>query len=389
MRELCEILERVRALAARPAPAALATIVRAEGSSYRREGARMLLEADGTATGVLSGGCLEADLARAAAAAIAAGAPRTVIYDLQAEEEAVWGFGLGCEGKVTLLVEPLDAAARSRLARELETLLVARREVRTAIVFAAESATGRVDVPAVAERLEAETCAPAWRESARAALDALEPGEARAVRLDAPGGGAAWALIESLLPPPHLLVFGGERDAAPLLALGRELGWETTVVVARPPERSAAARLARYARLVVAAPRQLARAGVELSPRTAAVVATHRYLDDLAFLGELAAAAAAGEAAPAYLAVLGPARRRDRLLADLERQGHAAGAPPLAGLHGPAGLALGGRSPVEVALSIVAEIQAALAGGAVRPLSAPAAAREAGELALPPGGSRR
>jgi xanthine dehydrogenase accessory factor len=111
MRELREILARARALSAAGSPAALATIVAVEGSSYRREGARLLLEPDGEATGVLSGGCLERDLARAAAEVVAGGAARTLVYDLTADDEAIYGLGLGCAGRVTLLVEPLAGAA--------------------------------------------------------------------------------------------------------------------------------------------------------------------------------------------------------------------------------------------------------------------------------------
>ena len=446
------MLERVRALGAGERPAALATLVEVAGSSYRREGARMLIEAGGGAVGVLSGGCLERDLERAAAAACAEGAPRTVVYDLQAEEEAVWGFGLGCEGKVTLLVEPLEGKARERLETTLATILEHRRELRIATLFDCHGSPAAAlgeslflvrDRESSSERqverqkgkdegfIEgkdfgrgalrpdsgAETAAPSplqwnpfvfhplpsfaedpkdqglvegknsgcggsgvepggetvalpffhWKDSAFRLLLGLAPGEARAERIvDVAGGGSVALLLESLLPPPHLVVVGGERDVSPLLRLGRELGWETTAVVARPsPE--AEARLAPHARFVVCAARELASGtAVELSSRTAVVIATHRYLDDLAYLGELAAAGAD----VGYLAVLGPARRRERLLADLVRQGHATGSAPLALLRGPAGLALGGRSPVEVALSIVAEIQAVLSGGAGRPLSA-------------------
>jgi len=452
MRELRDLLERCRAIRSEGRPAALATIVAVEGSSYRREGARMLIEPGAAPTGVLSGGCLESDLEKAAEAAIAERRPRLVVYDLQAEEEAIWGFGLGCAGKVTLLVEPLPATgvAATRLERALSAPIDSRRELRLAtIVTAHDDETGLLagdflwlaqppaaareidqkderpfgletktkaktsteedgaraplpgehgvvgsgDVESGGARPDLASTAPAiplhwkslpllstlslaklsssvsgfatelpvaFRDFVAAELAGLAPGEARSARW-AGAEGEVSLLFESLLPPVHLLVVGGERDVAPLLRLGRELGWETTVVDARGAAGTRK-RLAPLARYVAAAPRELA-ARVELSPRTAVVVATHRYLDDLAFLGELAAAPLG------YLAVLGPARRRERLLADLERLGHSRDVGALAALHGPAGLALGGRSPGEVALSVVAEIQAALAGADARPLS--------------------
>jgi len=474
MREIRELLERCRAIRSEGRPAALATIVEVEGSSYRREGARMLIEPGSASTGVLSGGCLERDLEKAAAAVLEARCSRLVVYDLQAEEEAIWGFGLGCAGKVTLLVEPLPATgvAATRLERALSTPIDSRRELRLATVVAAggdetglvagdflwlaqppaaaraddeiderpfdsetkrraetsmEGDEARAPRPGVSDvvdpseveagdaRPDLASTAPAtphhwkslpllstlslaklsssvssfatelpvaFRDFVAAGLAGLAPGEVRTARW-AGAEGEVTLLLESLLPPVHLLVVGGERDVAPLLRMGRELGWETTVVDAHGAEATRE-RLAPLARYVAVAPRELA-ARVELSPRTAVVVATHRYLDDLAFLGELAAAPLG------YLAVLGPARRRERLLADLERLGHPRNAGALAALHGPAGLALGGRSPGEVALSVVAEIQAALAGADARPLSVAAAAERSSSVEARPTGdpSRR
>jgi xanthine/CO dehydrogenase XdhC/CoxF family maturation factor len=410
MREHRELLARSRELRAAKRPGALATLVAVEGSSYRREGARMLLVADGGATGVLSGGCLEADLQKAANGILADPdrTPRLVTYDLRAEQEALWGFGLGCSGKVSLLVEPLDGRAGERLERALSATIEQRTGVRQATVYAttppADASVGETlllldDEPVKGPREQAEkdskerdsieesgaggpnrergphpedpdpSSFPDWKSFSFSSLGFLHPGEARSVRwIDPESDSSVALLVESLLPPPHLLVIGGERDVAPLLRLGRELGWETTVIDTRASGAAEArlAPLASYVALPVAgaASGGLATA-VELSSRTAVVVATHRYLDDLAFLGELAGSGVG------YLAVLGPVARRERLLADLDRRGQAPGSGALAHLRGPAGLALGGRSPEEVALAIVAEIQATLAGADARPLSEP------------------
>jgi xanthine/CO dehydrogenase XdhC/CoxF family maturation factor len=328
VRDLVELLARLRGLGP-GATAVLVTLVEVQGSSYRRAGARLLVEADGRLTGVLSGGCLERDLHRLALETLEQGAPRTVRYDLAADDEIFWGFGTGCAGELTLRLEPLTDALRARTLDWLETLLELRREVRVVTVY---------------------------------------------------GAGDSERLVESLSPPPHLLLVGAERDAPPLLRLARELGWAATVVDPRPTD-AAAARVAGLARYLGLAPRReaLAAEGVEHSARTAAVLATHRYLDDLAWLGELVPAPLG------YLAVLGPAARRERLLADLARQGRLASGADAAKVRGPAGLALGGRTPEEVALSIVAEIQATLspesggaAGAAVDPLSTRAASSRDG-----------
>lgn len=352
MRDWVDLAARLAELPA-GAPAVLATVVRVEGSSYRREGARLLVEPDGRLTGVLSGGCLERDVGEQAAAALAAGAARVVRYDLTPDEEAIWGFGTGCAGKVDLLLEPLDAALRERWHRRFARLLERRAELALVTVWAASG----VATPRPGDSAEIDgDAAPDW---ARHALENLPAGSSRPVRVESDGR-TIEVLAERLLPPVHLLVVGAERDAPAMVRLAGELGWAATVVDPRPTD-AAAGRFLGLARYVSPTPAALA-AEVELSARTAAVLATHRYLDDLAYLEPLAAAGVG------YLALLGPVRRRERLLADFARR-----RPELAGalatrLHGPAGLDLGGRAPAEVALAVVAEAQAALHGRGARPL---------------------
>lgn len=429
MRELRELVARARTLTASGAPAALATIVHVDGSSYRREGARMLLEPDGSATGVLSGGCVERELVPVAAEVMASGHARTVTFDLTAENEAIWGTGSGCQGRVTLLVEPLFAAGSRTTFAVLGEALDERREARIATVYGCST-----DLIALGERLKEEEVEEeedkenkekkkgfiegkdlnGWRRVAGALLSDLSPGVARSARVNVgeggdASGGSVELLLESIVAPVRLVVIGGERDLVPLVRLGVELGWEVVVVDSRAGA-GVAERFAGLAPLVVAAPRALGAGGgggdprLALDARTAVVVATHRYLDDLAWLGALAAieparrtgnnraprasrsmegdrdggTVAASEAqrggssfspsmkAFGYFGLLGPERRRERLLADLSRQGIAL---DRARLHGPAGLALGGRAPEEVALAIVAEIQAALSGGSGGALS--------------------
>lgn len=352
MRDWVDLAARLAELPA-GAPAVLATVVRVEGSSYRREGARLLVEPDGRLTGVVSGGCLERDIGEQAGAVLATGAARAVRYDLTPDDEAIWGFGTGCAGKVDLLLEPLDELLRGRWSARLERLLLQRRELALATVWS--TADDRAARTGESVELEAEG-APDW---ARRALEHLPAGASRSVSVEA-AGVALDVLAERLLPPVHLLVFGAERDAPALVRLARELGWAATVVDPRPTA-AAAARIGDLARYVSPSPATLA-TEVELSPRTAAIVATHRYLDDLAWLEPLAASAVG------HLALLGPVLRRERLLADLARRRPELVAGLAARLRGPAGLDLGGRSPAEVALAVVAEAQAALHGRSAVPL---------------------
>ena len=431
MRELRQILGRLRELERAALPAVLVTIVRVEGSSYRREGARLLVEPDGRLTGVLSGGCLERDIVALAASALARGAAGIQVYDLTADEEAIWGSGTGCAGRVTLLIEPLAAPRRQAEIQLLEMLLEKRRELRVATLYAFDGESGEPSAragdrivlsiegmaPGAARRAPGSTAdetsrlpptprrappaaeggsqetagaAPQTVASARlpdgsagappaglsfygsffsapriapalGQLHALRAGEARASELAVEGGSAA-LLCESLLPPIHLLLIGAERDVPALARLGVELGWAVTVVDPRPGD-AARARFAPEVAYAGVAPRALSSSGLEISARTAVLLATHRYLDDVAYLAEL------GSAPVGWLGLLGPVRRRERILADLARLDPALAARVRARLSSPAGLDLGGRAPEEVALSVVAEIQAHFGGRPARRLS--------------------
>ncbi|MEO8276091.1 MAG: XdhC family protein [Thermoanaerobaculia bacterium] len=303
------ILERAGELRASGVDAVLATVVEVTGSAYRREGARMLIEADGTLTGILSGGCLENDLAERAADVRTTGLPALATYDLRSPDEVLWGLGLGCGGKVTVLLERLDAAA------------------------------DRTSPLAPFERLEKD----------RQAIDVSTEFAGQVI------------LHERLLPPIALVIAGAGRDVVPVARLARELAWDTVVLDARPTA-AGRARFEGLARHLAISPRDVAQS-VRIDPFTAVLLMTHNYLDDLDWLAALLPTAAP------YLGLLGPATRRDRLVADLAQQGLALDGPMQSRLHGPAGLDLGGRAPEQVALAIVAEIQCAMSGASGDPLS--------------------
>ncbi|MCL4838092.1 MAG: XdhC family protein, partial [Thermoanaerobaculia bacterium] len=200
----------------------------------------------------------------------------------------------------------------------------------------------------------------ALRGPLEAALDAVLAGGG-AAEVAAPDGSWA-ALVEPLEPPVSLVVAGAGRDAVPAAELAARLGWEISVV--DPQGKPETAERFPDAEAVLGPPLGGLGARLRLGPRAAAVVMTHRYLDDLALLAELLPLPFG------YLALLGPRSRRERLLADLERRGLAAADAARARIRNPAGLDLGGGSPEEIALAIVAEAQAALQGRSGGPLTA-------------------
>src|SRR3989441_7935580 len=111
MKELIEILDAIDRFRAKGEPMALATIVGVRGSTYRREGARLLLTRSQQMVGNISGGCLESDVMVVADEVMASGKARLATYDLTADDDVVWGLGLGCNGAVDIFVEPVDPSA--------------------------------------------------------------------------------------------------------------------------------------------------------------------------------------------------------------------------------------------------------------------------------------
>ena len=322
MKELPTI---VAALLANDAqPAVLATLVRVEGSSYRRPGARLLVRADGSRLGSISGGCLEEDVMARAATVQATGKADAVVYDTTSENDLVWGVGLGCHGVVRVLLE--NIAPPPAWAAALAQNFARRRPTALSVVHGDGDESN-------------------W-----------------GTRLAAPGDCADPERLfsELVAPPTALTIFGAGDDAQPLARLARALGWQITIADPRAAFATAA-RFPEADALVVARADELV-AKVAPGPDTLAVVMTHHYVHDVPLLRDLLARPLA------YLGLLGPKKRAEKILADLAAQGVAI--PPAARtrLHAPVGLDLGADSPEQVALSMLAEMQAVLTGRDARPL---------------------
>lgn len=323
-----EIQAIIAALTSGPSePAALATLVSVEGSSYRRPGARLLLTARGERLGSISGGCLEEDLLARAERVLETGRAETVVYDTTSENDLVWGVGLGCHGVVKLLVEklPPHPAWASAVAAGFAT----RQPSEMVVVH------GGSDPATYGTRL------------------------ARAAGPE-PAGGSTTVFRETLRPPPALAIFGAGDDAQPLARLARELGWRVTI--ADPRAASATTKRFPMADALVVAPADQLAERAALDADTLAVVMTHHYVHDVPLLRTLLPRPLA------FLGLLGPRKRAEKILNDLATAGTVITPEQRARLHAPVGLDLGADAPEQVALAILAEMQATLARRDARPL---------------------
>jgi xanthine/CO dehydrogenase XdhC/CoxF family maturation factor len=322
----------------------LGVLVHTSGSTYQKPGALILITQDGEYAGLLSGGCLEADLREHAVQVLADGTARQVRYELRGPEELLWGLGLGCEGAMRILLLRVGPANLWQPLEELSAALTARRGLAVALVCESTRADlplGTLVVPGepgplpgAHARLQA-----ALHEAARHGHSTSYASETRDV---------SWFLL-SLALPPRLLLLGAGPDATPVAELALRLNWKVTLVDHRP--RYADPRHFPGAEQVLRIEAGALGAALDLGQFRAAVIMSHHLPSDLAYLRALAASEVP------YVGLLGPPQRRDRLLSEL---GTEATARLRRRLHAPVGLPLGGRTPEAIALSIVAELQAHL-----------------------------
>lgn len=300
-------------------PVVVATVVETAGSTYRKAGARMLISESGVLAGVVGGGCFDADLVERAAQCLKSGTPQTTTYDMRSPDEAIWGLGLGCEGAATVLFQPVEAPENSQLLDHLEHVVRHGGWLATDIEMDDSSDAG-----------------------------------SSVLLTDSPGHTGVHTMagrktfVEKIVPPPRLLICGGGVDAVPVARFAIDLAWKVTIVDHRPgylesrrfPEQADLVKVENW----------------QESACDAAIIMSHHLPSDGMYLRRLVAMDTP------YIGLLGPSARRARLLdecgiADADR----------ARIRGPAGLDLGGELPEEVALSIIAEINASRYGGNAAP----------------------
>ncbi|TMJ08446.1 MAG: XdhC/CoxI family protein [Bacillati bacterium ANGP1] len=353
MKELIEILDAIDRFAAAREPMALATIVGVRGSTYRRQGARLLLTRSQQMVGNISGGCLEGDVMVVADEVMTSGQARLVTYDLTADDDVVWGLGLGCNGAVDIFVEPVDPSAeiftlyRKAIADERALAAV------TVLSGAAPGAGRRLAVWADGARIGTLGDATMDDRAARAGTAAIQEGASRIFSL--PGSaGAVQAFVEVLRPPIRLVVCGAGHDAVPVVQLAAQMGWRVVVVDSR--ERFLTRDRFPGARQFIKADPTSAPDRVPMDDRTYVVIMTHNYLHDRDLLRGFLRTGAG------YLGMLGPRIRTEKILDELRRDGVTMSDRDRGRIFGPLGLDIGGETPEEIALAIVGEIQAVESG---------------------------
>jgi xanthine dehydrogenase accessory factor len=371
MNETQEVLKALTRRAKEGRPAALATIFEVNGSTYRRPGARLLVSDDDELVGNLSGGCLEGEVQDVARDVMRSGEPRVVHYDLTADDEVVWGWGLGCNGAIGVFVEPADNSYA--VAEALKTAVEREQPVVLATVLETEMEDVRpgARLLVVGERIQEGTIGSRDVDGvvAEAAREALAAGESQTRRVE-----GLRVFFEVIEPPLRLLVCGAGHDAIPLVRMAASLGWRVVVVDDREGMLSHE-RFPDATAFVRCSPDEVTEAA-EVDGRTYVVVMSHNFLRDKDYLKSLLRAPAA------YVGMLGPKARLQRLL-DILRSDGVEIPEDLTRVHGPAGLDIGGEGPDEIAAAIVGEVLAVSCGrggGFLRERSGPIHDRRAAKV---------
>lgn len=360
MNDLSRLLEALDGARAHQQNAVIATVVKVQGSAYRRPGARMVIAQLGTAIGTVSGGCLESDVSKKAWWLTANGKPSIRSYSTgegdDELEEAELSFGLGCNGTVHILFERIEPQAASLVVDLLREV----KESGSGAALATVIATQNERCAAVGERValgpssglqmhvDERWLALAMAEDLQSVLDARRS----ATRVYDGPGGQIEVLLEYIAAPRRMVIFGAGHDASPLVSMARLQGWHITVIDAR----AHFARAQRFpeADRVLAAPLAPLPGLAAMVADAAVVVMTHSLTQDRHWLAQVL------QCAPRYIGQLGPRSRTERLLDELPAQ--ACNAQALANLHYPIGLDLGGDTPDSVALSILSEVNAVFNG---------------------------
>jgi xanthine/CO dehydrogenase XdhC/CoxF family maturation factor len=337
--------------------AALATVVKVRGSSYRSPGARMLITDDGRWVGSISGGCLEGDALRKARKVILEKKAMTVTYDTREESNQNLGIGLGCNGVIDVLIEPIDHKASVNPVHIFEKFTGTKEPVALATLFRSDSpaaATGEkllIDREGIIHQsvIDAALCETIHHDL-RQLFEA--PGsETRQYRIQ---NSTAEVYLELIQPNTSLIIFGGGFDARPVSQLAKSLGWEVTVTdecVAHiaPVFFPDADKLSLCNRTFI-------ERDFSVTPYTACVLMSHNYEYDRDVLKTLL------KTHTPYIGILGPRKRFEKMCAEYAAQGIELSSDDVHRIHSPIGLDIGAEAPDEIAVSIIAEIQGKFAG---------------------------
>ncbi len=332
--------------------AALATVVRVEGSSYRRTGARMLVMDDGVWVGGISGGCLEGDALKRARLAIAKSEPSLITYDTTEDDAYQIGVGLGCNGIIDVLFTPLQFQNKNNPIEVLKSCLSANRQTHILITITGLEGewtsvkAGDVIQYDRPQSLEVFGDTHLEKQLQEKIIRQIEDSKSMPQQIELADGRRLSVFIEILLPEIHLVLMGHQYDIYPLARIAREVGCRITMV-SNPSKVNS-----KLSDTVDAVFGYDQLKDIHIDQYTAIVLMSHDYKTDKTNLPK------ALQTEAFYVGMLGPRVRSERIFRELADEGQSISDENMERIYAPAGLDIGALSPEEIALSILAEIRA-------------------------------
>jgi len=341
---------------------ALATVVHVEGSSYRRPGARMLIEDDGQLTGAISGGCLEGDALRKALLVMTEKRSRLVTYDTMDDDDAKFGVGLGCNGIIQVLIEPIDESDPNNPIEYLKAINEKRQNAVLVTLFSLQDKKDPQYGTCLLLKEDGNVIdhAPVLKDVLIADAKEALINQNSSFKNYISDKQNLTAFIEVIKSPVSIIIIGAGNDVVPLVDMAETLGWETTVVDGRA-NYAKKERFMSACQVLVSKPEQVLEQ-ITIDEHTVFLLMTHNYNYDMAMLRQLL------QKNISYIGMLGPKKKRERMLDELKEEGLIFTEQQLSILHSPVGLDIGAETSEEIALSILAEIKALFAGKDVQSL---------------------
>jgi len=341
---------------------ALATVVHVEGSSYRRPGARMLIEDDGQLTGAISGGCLEGDALRKALLVMTEKRSRLVTYDTMDDDDAKFGVGLGCNGIIQVLIEPIDISNPDNPIQYLKKLNEKRQTTALVTLFSLQDRKDPQYGTCLLLKEDGDLVqnVPVLKDFLLADANEAMINQNSSFKNYTSDDHNITAFIEIIKPPVSIIIIGAGNDVVPVVNMADILGWETTVIDGRA-NYAKQERFVSACQVLVAKPENVLEQ-IAIDEHTVFLLMTHNYNYDMSMLRQLLGKNVT------YIGMLGPKKKRERMLNELKDEGSNFTEQQLSVLHSPVGLDIGAETSEEIALSILAEIKAMFANKDVQSL---------------------
>jgi xanthine/CO dehydrogenase XdhC/CoxF family maturation factor len=352
MKELQEIIQAYQVCKSENLSVALATVVQVDGSAYRRPGARMLVTQEGNLTGAISGGCLEGDALRKAQTVIFQRKSMLVTYDTTDEDDQKFGVGLGCNGIIHVLIEPIDFENPDNPVELIRKALAERETSLLLTLFSVpNSKSEQIGTIYLKKGNHDFGSLSKVHSDFRPILEKeISDFDAPQNRIKSfPENHQLSVFFEVIKPPVRILLFGAGNDTIPLAKMADILGFELILIDGRK-NLASAARFT-FAKQIIQGPAEEVINLIETDLNTVALLMTHNFEYEVVVLEKLL------NCMIPYIGILGPKRKTEKLIERLETKGIKVHSD---NLYAPVGIEIGAETSEEIALSILAEIKAVL-----------------------------